>query len=1097
MIRSICVLMAVLYLSVGKVHAYQFKQLAKSDTLTAKFWTTEDGLPINSVNQVVQDDDGYLWFTTYDGIVRFDGVEFNTFNHSNTPEIPHNRATEIYKQDGVGIWISMEHEGVLLLTEEGFQHFGVEDGFSKSDVTQVIEGSKGRMFFTTHDGLYVYEEERFVRFFQGKDEQQDRIRFVFEDEDASIWVATNNGLVHVSESGTIEYNVSENLPDNRFFSVFRNSAGKLLTGTTSGLFELTQGKLVSPSKYSELREADVYRIFEHTGITFLSSYKGLYILKNGNLVKLKDPNRKKNEAYYTHLVDSQNLLWLVGDRGTLSVYRNGEIFDLGVLKETQLDYFIYVFEDREKNIWVTTPRQGIIRIKKALVNTIGRKEGLSEDNILGLLKDSKGRYWVGTRGGGLNLIEGEQVRHFLEHRDIASSVVQSIAEDSVGNIWVGHYQKGLNRISPSGTTEHKLGEKFDINNIHALYTAQNGQLWAGTYGGLVKVDTENYNHTVFKKEDGLPSFKIRYITESKDNSLWIGTLDGGVSHFKNGSFINYSKENGLSSNNIRSIHVDETEENTTWVGTENNGLNRILDGEITYINIEDGLPDYNIHWISEDKRGWLWMSSNKGIFNIEKKSLNDYLDGTSSSFQMIVYGENEGMRNSEGNGSIQEAGIRDVNGRFLFATQEGVAIINSDLQNFTHNQSKVIVKKVIAKTEPYLNEQIVFDPDINDFEIHVHAITFVNPQKTRFRYKLEEVASGLKINWIELGTERIVEFSDISPGKYHFTAQATDKNGSWIVEPASVFITITPKYYQKSWFYLLCIGFGVLLFVGGWRFKHQRLIQDQQKLQKIIDEKTDLLRKEKKEVEQQKEIIEAQAKDLRLSNNAKDKFMSIIAHDLRNPFQAMIGYSDYLYSNIDGIDEDELKESIGIIKDSTQNLLKLTENLLKWANLQAGKLKPQFIAFPMSDVLNKNKALFGQTVSQKNISLNLHEEDELTLTADYNMIDTVVRNLLSNAVKFTPEGGKVTVHTYQKGLKNFLEISDTGIGMTEEMLQEVLSLGKNTSRKGTNNETGTGLGLALCKEMTELNNGILEIKSEVDKGSTFTIIFPINTENNN
>lgn len=1088
MVKFLALITSLCFISLNGF-TQSFEPLSRSDSLTTKFWTTEDGLPINTVNQVVQDDDGYLWFTTYDGILRFDGLEFKTYNHSNTPEIPHNRATEIYKQDEVGIWVSMENEGVLLINQDGFKHFSQKDGFSTSDVTQIYEDVEGRMFFVTHDGLYVYENERFSEFFHGKGEQQDRIRFLFEDIDGSKWIATNNGLIHKKENEILEYNVSEIQAENQIFTVFRNSDGVLLAGSTSGLYILENNNLVSPKSFDVLRNSDVYRIFEFEGTTFLSSYEGIFLLKNGSIKKLKDPYRKKNEAYYSHLIDSNGLLWLIGDRGTLSVLKNQQISDLKALTNTGLSYFINVFEDREKNIWVTTPREGIIRLKKAQVRTIGRAEGLSEDNILGILKDSKGRYWIGTRGGGLNLIDGNKVKHYLEHRDISSSVVHSIAEDSLGNIWIGHYQKGLNRISGEEITEYKLGSSFDRNNIHALYTASSGQLWVGTYGGLIKFDNRNFEHTVYTTENGLKGIKVRYITEAKDGSLWIGTLDGGVSHLKDGLFKNYTKEHGLSSDNVRSIYIDENEDGIVWVGTENNGLNRIKDNEITFISTEDGLPNYNIHWVSEDSEGWLWMSSNKGVFKIQKNSLNDYLDGKSSSFTMLVFGENEGMRNSEGNGSIQEAGIREKDDTFWFSTQEGVAIFKQNNVSSNSFTPKVIVKSVSAKGESFPVDSIFFDPDINDFEVNVHAITFVKPEKTKFRYRIFEGHRNAG-NWVEIGTERSINLMDFSPGEYKFEVQASNDSGEWLAQTALLYFVITPMYYQQVWFYILCILGFLLLLVGGWRLRYRRLVAQQQKMEEIIEKQVEQIRKEKKAIELQKEIIEEQAKTLEKSNKAKDKFFSIIGHDLKNPFQSMLGYTEYLYSDLDNFNKTEIKEGLETIRNSSKTLLNLTVNLLEWANLQTGKLKPEPSEFVLHDLVQGNERLFSQTAQQKGISLSSKSDLEIILFADYNMINTVIRNLISNSIKFTKNGGSVVIKTECIDNVSKISISDTGIGMSPEMLEGIMSLDSKTTREGTNKETGTGLGLVLCNEMVEMNNGKLSISSKEGVGTTFVVELP-------
>tara|TARA_R110000868_G_scaffold368227_1_gene631196 strand:- start:24186 stop:27479 length:3294 start_codon:yes stop_codon:yes gene_type:complete len=1087
--RIIAILSVLIFLS-WKSYAQSISAISNNDSLTTKVWTIEDGIPVNTVNYLTQDDEGYLWFTTYDGIVRFDGLEFKVYNHANTPVIPHNRATQIYKQDGVGIWISLEYGGVLLLTRNGFQHFGENEGFSKSDVTEVTEHSDGRIFFTTHEGLFVFENNRFKKFFDAENILQNRIRDVFEDVDASLWVATNNGVLHFKDGESKRYYISANEGENRFFSVYRAPNGDLLAGSTQGLYILKGDELVNTKKYSELKSTDVYKIFGNETITFFSTFQGLFTLENGIVNKIYDPNRKEREAYYVHLRDSKDRLWLVGERGTLSIYNDGKISSFNAVQGLGEEYYIGVFEDKENNIWISSSTRGLIQVKESIVTTISDKEGLSEDNILGLLEDSKGRYWVGTRGAGLNMIQNGKISYFKETRDIESSIVQTLAEDSLGNIWVGHYQKGINKISSRGKISHySLGQKFDLNDVHSIYITKKGEKWVGTYAGLVLFDEYNSDHKIYTKEDGLAGSKIRYITEETDASLWIGTLDGGISHFKNNQFKNYSVENGLSSNNVRSIYIDEYDSEIIWVGTENNGLNRIKNGQITYINVNDGLPDYNIHWISHDNYGWLWMSTNKGVVKIDKEELNAYLDGQRESFRMQTFGRKDGMRNPEGNGSFQEAGIRTSEGTFWFATQDGVAIFKIKEKSSNIFSPKTVIKNVMARGESFSSDSIIFEPGINDFEINIHALTFINTSETRFRYRFYS-SDDRNEEWIESGKERRIQFLDIFPGDYLFEAQATNTDGTWSPYTASIFIAVNPKYYQQGWFYILCVIGFILFLAGGWRLRYQKLVADQQKMEKIIEEQIQQIKTEKKAVELQKEIIEKQAKVLEQSNKTKDKFFSIIAHDLRNPFQAMLGYTEYLYDDIDNFDKDEVKEGIETIRESSKTLLNLTENLLTWANIQTGTVTPSPIEFAMNDLIDENEKLFTQSAKQKGIKLSSESDSNIHLYADQNMVNTVIRNLISNSIKFTKSGGSVLIKTECVNKKCRLTISDTGIGMNKDLLKGVMSLDSKSTREGTNNETGTGLGLVLCKEMVEMNNGTLNIESKEGIGTTFIVELP-------
>lgn len=1076
-------------------YAFQTTRLAPSDSLTSKNWTIEDGLPVNAVNSITQDNDGFIWFTTYDGLVRFDGLNFKVYNHANTEAMPHNRTTHIYIQEGVGMWMVMEYVGVILIQDGKFYHFGPEQGMASSDITHLFELSDYRMFFTTHEGPFIFQNGEMKRFFIGENELQERVNHVFEDKNGSIWMATHDGFFQFKEGEEpVKYDISDVPDQNSIWRIAQDRDGTILVGTRKGVYFFDEDELKPVPGYEAVKDLDVFRIYIDENVKLFSTVRGLFEDRNGSLVKLTDNRVDTEEAYLKFFKDSSGQLWITGDQGTLSIYKDGKLVPFNAIRGLENIYNNEVFEDKEGNIWLSTNQNGLFRIKKTIVRTIGELEGLSGDNILGLYQDSKGVFWVGTRGEGLNKIDGNKITYYTlfnsnSSRSISSNIVHSIVEDTLGNIWVGNYQKGIDIITPKGMKHIDLGRTPDLNDIRALYRDHNGDIWAGTYGGLIRVDQEGEAHELYDQEDGITGTQIRYITQAEDNSYWIGTLDGGISHYKNGKFQNYTNEQGLSSNNIRSVYVDENEEGVVWVGTENNGLNRLRDGEITYVNMEDGLPDYNIHWITQDDRGWLWMSSNKGVIKIFKEELNAYLDGEIDSFRLIHFGRQDGMRNPEGNGSFQEAGIRTNNGRLWFATQEGVAIFETKDEVKAQVFPNVIISDVVAKGESFSTDSIHFDSDIDDFTIYFHAVTFTNPEKTRFRYKMGELTE----DWVEIGYDREIHFSDVSPGDYTFQVQATNSEGEWGEEAGILLITVTPKYYQRFWFYFLILIGLVGLFTLVSKFRFQRLVRKQEKLEQVINEQTRQLRAEKTAIEEQKKVIEKQAQHLEEVNKTKDKFFSIIAHDLKNPFQAMLGYSEFLESDLQKMDKKELTESIGIIRKSSKSLYNLTENLLHWANLQTGKIKPHIERCSVAEIIEKNKALFLQSAKQKNIQLNFEADKEIDLMADRNMIDTVIRNLVSNAIKFTNQDGQVILKAGCKETYCTIEISDNGIGMNEELLSGVLNLDSKSRRDGTERETGTGLGLILCKEMVEMNSGKLEIESEEGKGTTFRVILPCAT----
>ncbi|MDR9415103.1 MAG: two-component regulator propeller domain-containing protein [Gracilimonas sp.] len=1071
----------------GSVFSFQDAVLGRSDSLTSKIWTIEDGLPVNTLNNMVQDSMGYLWISTYDGLVRFDGIDFKIYNHSNVPQMPHNRTSMVYLQEGVGLWVMMEYGGAVLKNKNGFHHFGTNEGFTTSEVTTLIDHSTEGLILGTKSGLYRYQDSSFSPYFISENEYQNQVNHIYEDADGSIYVSTNEGLVHIKEGEVIEiFTINENQKDNIFFVTKRLKDGTLLTGAINGLHIIDNGKLTTSNKYAELDEIATHRIFQDDKVLLYSTSKGLFKNEGNGLKKISSKLDNDFEIFTKMVKDSYGERWLVGMWGTLVRFDADSIALFNEIEVINEIKFNNIFEDTEHNLWLLSKRDGLIRINRSIIRTIGKREGLSGDNILGLLHDSKGNFWVGTRDDGLNKITGRSVTYYKENEDIQSDIVQSIAEDSSGNIWVGHFQKGLDKISREGITHIDIGENLEQNDVRAIYTASNGTIWVGTYEGIVKLDPRNIQHIHYKKEDGLSGNKVRYITEDADGSLWIGTLDGGVSHFENETFTNYTEEDGLSSNNIRSLHVDETDPGVLWIGTENNGLNRLKNGKIDHVSVQDGLPDYNIHWISEDSDQWIWISTNKGVVKLEKRDLNQYLDGKRKSLRFIHYGQREGMRNPEGNGSFQEAGLRLNRDIFWFATQEGVSIFNANKEIDVNVEPKVIIQEVVAGEQSYSTDSVKLGPNPELFRIDFHAITYKFPEKTRFRYRLV----GRDKSWTETGFGRQAYLADVPPGEYEFKVQATNGRGNWVPQTASVFITVEPAYYQQVWFYMILAGLLGGLFYLFSTFRHQRLIRKQQNLERVIAEQTKRIRKEKEEVENQKKIIQEQANDLEEVVRTKDKFFSIIAHDLKNPFQILISYSEMLQEDLQNTDPEELKQGIQMIKDSSKSLYKLTENLLNWAKIQRGEVEPSKKEFLFEDVIEKEEEVFLQMAKQKNISLIFNIDSGMKLYADKDMVETILRNLFSNAIKFTPRGGQVTVHGESLPNWNVLKVTDTGIGMSDEMMEELLRLDESSSRLGTENERGSGLGLILCKEMMEMHGGKLEIASKVGKGSTFCIKFP-------
>lgn len=262
--------------------AFQTPLLQKLDTLTYRELTLEDGLPVNTVNSVTQDSLGFLWISTYDGLVRFDGLNFKIYDYSNTPEMPHNRATLVHRQEGVGMWFALEYGGVLLYKDGQFKHFGPENGFTNSDLTKIYEVRDGRMFFVTHMGLYVYQDSAFSLFYNFS-ALQNQVSHFFEDNDGSFWISTNDGLLHHTQNGFQQYHVSTEQAENQIRVTHRDKNGTLRVGTKNGLYEFKKNRLVVPEKYNILRGSIILHIFEGDDYLLYFLPGEVYIEKKGKV----------------------------------------------------------------------------------------------------------------------------------------------------------------------------------------------------------------------------------------------------------------------------------------------------------------------------------------------------------------------------------------------------------------------------------------------------------------------------------------------------------------------------------------------------------------------------------------------------------------------------------------------------------------------------------------------------------------------------------------------------------------------------------------------------------------------------------------------
>jgi signal transduction histidine kinase len=368
------------------------------------------------------------------------------------------------------------------------------------------------------------------------------------------------------------------------------------------------------------------------------------------------------------------------------------------------------------------------------------------------------------------------------------------------------------------------------------------------------------------------------------------------------------------------------------------------------------------------------------------------------------------------------------------------------------------------------------------------ALDYAYAHKIEFSWWME----GLDKQWVPWSKRREITYAGLSPGTYTFWLNARTSDGELLLDkPLRYSFTIRPPFYSSTWFYVLMslALIGVVFAIMWWR--SERIRRQKQRLEIMIKEAKRDLEEKNKELEEKKKELEEQARYLEQLNATKDRFFSILAHDIKGPLNSLTAFLDIMSNHLDEMSKEDIQFMSSSLNRSVKNLYQLLENVLSWSRSQMGVIEYNFEELPLKNIVKENLQLLHMSASNKGIELRDEVPSDLVVYADRPSLNTIIRNLLSNAIKFTGEGGEVTVGASVNGHKAVVFVRDTGVGMPKEIQERLFKVDKRVSTKGTANETGTGLGLILVKEFVERNGGEIWVESQVDVGTTFYFTLPL------
>jgi diguanylate cyclase (GGDEF)-like protein len=753
-------------------------------------WQTDDGLPQATVTAIAQTPDGYLWLGTREGLVRFDGVRFTVFDTSTTPELGHDWVRCLLAGRTGALWIGTSGGGLVKMEAGVFTHLSAAEGLPNEQVSTLVEDGKGRLWVGTDGGgLSRYEGDRFVRELS-RDALGGSIRALVADENG-LWIGTDEGLAHLADDGTLSSFTPENgLSRRSVRSLLRDREGVLWVGTDLGLNRLKDGRF-----------------------TVFTAKDGL-----------------SHDVILSLHEDRDGSLWIGTDGGGLNRRRNGRFTSFTSREGLSNDTVYALYEDREGSLWIGTNLGGLNRLKDGRVTPFTVREGLSNDYIRAIYEDREGAVWIGTEGGGVNRLREGQFTALTTKEGLSNDIVFTILEDRGGSLWIGT-DSGLNRLA-NGRIEVFHAEKGLSNDcVLALYEDREGSLWIGTYaGGLAR--RKDGQFTSFTTKEGLSNDTVNIIYEDRAGNLWVGTRGGGLNRFKDGRFTAYTTKDGLSDDLVFALHEDE--EGSLWIGTYGGGLNRLKDGRFAAITEKQGLHEDVIHRIVEDGLGDVWMSSNKGIFRVPKRELDEVADGTRERISPVVFGTEDGMKHAECNGGAS-SGILMRDGSLWFPTIAGAVRIDPEHLPANRLRPPVVIEEVLVdgKTAP-LGQSLRLPPTSQTLEVHYTALSLVAPDQVRFRYRLE----GFEEEWVEAEGRRQAYYSRLPPGSYALNVIASNNDGLWNEEGARFEFSVAPRFHETLWFRGMAIALFALVGPLFHRFRVRRLERQKRELERLVAERT-------------------------------------------------------------------------------------------------------------------------------------------------------------------------------------------------------------------------------------------------------------------
>jgi signal transduction histidine kinase/ligand-binding sensor domain-containing protein/CheY-like chemotaxis protein len=1062
--------------------------LAEFPALVLEHLTTDDGLPQGTVLAMLQDSQGFMWFGTEDGLVRYDGHELTRYAYSRTANagLPANYIQGIVEDAGHDLWIAVNDGGLVRWNR-------------------------------ATDRFTVYRHDP-------KDPSSlasDLVCAILVDDRGRVWAGTRDAGVDILNplNGRIEHmrhdpaNI-DSLADNRVQALSRGADGTIWVGTQGGL-DRTQSYGSSFVHYRHfardahsLSSDDISQVLEEAdGTVWISTVGGGIdrIDRTGKVTSVfrhdpKDSTSLASDEVNALAEDRQGRLWAgtsdgldLLDRlsGKFTHYRH-DASDAGSLRDSWIKS---LYEDGSGLLWIGTREGGVSRWNPRSWELGARRPSwLGGKPVTAFADAADHKIWVAALDGGLMLFDpknGEfaDLDAMLGRRNaIGSRRIMALQMDRQRTLWAGLMDGGLRKLTLEGHVDEvpvMPGNPRGLSaaGVMAIYEAYDGKIWVGTHGGGANILDPNsglVRQLPFDSVSGaISSANVTAFAEDHSGNIWIGTQGGGLDLARSDGTVykvfrhDPQRPDSLSANTVFAITVDSS--GRVWIGTDGGGMELVLGSSaepdaVRFENISraDGLTSDTIYGILPDLAGRLWLSGNAGLMRFDPQSR-----------VVKTFHVEQGAQGEEFD---YGAALRLRDGRFCFGGPSGFNVFDPAHLTEKTRPPRLVLTRVevlgmpMQSERPYwLLDRIDVDSHASILSLDFGALEFTSAKRNRLSYRM----AGLTDHWIDLGTQRRVTLTNLDAGDHILEVRGASADSVWSDSPLRLRIHRSPAPWKSNsafaGYALALIG---AIFTVIWRQRHKiSLAQEaQHRLEAVVEARTQDLRESNR-------LLEDAAK-------AKSDFLARMTHELRTPMNGVVGMTELLERT--GLNANQAQFT-KTIRASADVLLQIVNDLLDLSKAQARKIELERLPVDLVALLEESIALFEAQAAEKGLELTACPPERIgrEVVGDPMRLRQIIWNLIGNAVKFTERGQVVVVAdivevTDDRAIVE-ISVADSGIGMTAAAAQKIFDPFTQADESTSRRFGGTGLGLAICRELAMLMDGSISVQSQPGVGSTFKV----------